>query len=699
MKHRNPYLSIHLVLLLALFFSIFCTIEAFGQTVISDDAQVNTDTSGTAVSIQRRITSANVTLTVNALLERTSGASTVRVQSNGVTVTNNAGASIVHSSGLNRAVRVDANQTNFTLNNSGTISSNGDRGVDMRGGSTVTINNNSGGTITAPDDTLRFISSGGTINNSGTLSATNGRAINSDGTSTGLSVNNNIGGVITAVSSSSTVRLDDGDTLINNGSITNTGTGFGIDFNGGSTSTIDNNSGATITATNGTVNFSSSGGTINNSGTLSATNGLAINSDGTSTGLSVNNNIGGVITAVSSSSTVILDVSDTLINNGSITNTGTGFSIDFNDNNSTVTLKEGSILVGTIDISDGTTGNTIQVEQGYGQTYFYDTTGTGAYTVQDLSGNAIVKGSAGSVGQGAQESMDELLGLRTYNLRSALKRYSAFPKHLIEDELYIEPFSYYSKRGSNSSILSYENYGYGLNFIYPIKSKKFDLILTVEKSELEIQRDHDVSNTNFLAGINATDLISVGPWKASGFLVAGMGWHNGKRRIFTNTTASGLLDVRSDYKNYEVMTGSHANYSFSSGINTWDTEVGLTFGYSLTPDYREHAFFRWGERHLVQGSIHVGEQLTSKVNSKLNVIVGAELEHRTVLTGREQSYSINKTLAKSRNGQFWQNSVAGKLGANYSFNNNMFTYLNIDSRFSNLIRGTYGASVGLKLNF
>ena len=167
MEHRNPYLSIHLVLLLALFFSIFCTIEAFGQTVISDDAQVNTDTSGTAVSIQRRITSANVTLTVNALLERTSGASTVRVQSNGVTVTNNAGASIVHSSGSNKAVRVDANQTNFTLNNSGTISSTGDLALDTREGSTNTINNNSGGTITSTNGTLNFISSGGTINNSG----------------------------------------------------------------------------------------------------------------------------------------------------------------------------------------------------------------------------------------------------------------------------------------------------------------------------------------------------------------------------------------------------------------------------------------------------------------------------------------------------------------------------------------------------
>ena len=137
------------------------------------------------------------------------------------------------------------------------------------------------------------------------------------------------------------------------------------------------------------------------------------------------------------------------------------------------------------------------------------------------------------------------MGLRTFNLRSALKRYSAFSKDLIEDELYVEPFSYYSKRGSNSSILSYDNYGYGLNLIYP-KSNKLDLILTVEKSELAIQRDHDVSSTNFLAGFNARDFLSIGSRKASGFFVAGMGWHDGKRRIYANTTSSGILDVTSD---------------------------------------------------------------------------------------------------------------------------------------------------------
>jgi len=224
-----------------------------------------------------------------------------------------------------------------------------------------------------------------------------------------------------------------------------------------------------------------------------------------------------------------------LTNSGTIQNTAStsNSAINFTGNNNTVILKNQGKVIGLITAGAGTTGNKLQLQHGFGRAYFYETTGD--LILEDLSGNTVVKGSAGSVGQGANETVDELLGLRSYNLRSTLKRYSAFPKKSGKKEIYTEPFSYYSKRGISSSVLGYDTYGYGLTIIHPLLPNKLDLVATFEKNELELQGDHDISNTNVLVGINVPDFINLGPLKASGFFVAGTGHHEGKRKIFTFT--------------------------------------------------------------------------------------------------------------------------------------------------------------------
>jgi hypothetical protein len=512
--------------------------------------------------------------------------------------------------------------------------------------------------------------------------------------------------------------IDASNAAVNNLTIINSGTISANDnqtirVNNDSNFTLTNNTGGVITADRTAISISTGGGTITNSGTITTTGAGEAIRTATSIGLTITNNAGGVFSSTGTSGVIRLDSNHTLINSGSIINftSVNNNAIRLDGDNNTITFKEGGLVVGAITFDAGTTGNTLKIEQGFGQAYFYETSGTGSFSIEDLSGNTAVKGSAGSVGLGAQESVDELLGLRAFNLRSALKRYAAAPEFFKDDKLWAEPFSYYSKRGTNSSVLGYENYGYGINFIYPLKQHKLDLIFTVEKSELEIDRNHDVSRTHLLAGVNATDFADLGKWmdypdlgdwKASGFFVTGMTWHNADREIFTNTTSTGKDNITANYKSKEIITGAHVSNTYnhkSDRKNFWKTELGFTFGYSFIEDYNERKFFSFEERHLVQGSLHDGEQFTSKINDRLTLTIGGELEHRRVLAGREQTYKVSDTIVDYRQGSFYESSVAGNMGANYSLDNNTLAYVHLDSRFSDNTQGTYGASMGIQIQF
>ena len=131
--------------------------------------------------------------------------------------------------------------------------------------------------------------------------------------------------------------------------------------------------------------------------------------------------------------------------------------------------------------------------------------------------------------------------------------------------------------------------------------------------------------------------------------------------------------------------------------------MGLTLQGSHTPSYNERHYFRFDERTLVQESIHLGEQLTSTFNDRLDITLGLEYEFRFALAGKNQTYRINGTPTDYTDGSFSENSGSGNLGLSYRFGwfglNQGLAYIQLSSRLSDENRGTYGGSVGLRLNF
>ena len=275
-------------------------------------------------------------------------------------------------------------------------------------------------TIADNSDTLT-INSGITLGN---LTTQNRADINEKND---VSVIVNSGGSILSLHNA--VQGDDSDdlTITNSGTIRAAGS-KAINLKDTARSTITNNSGGIIRSGTGDSisGQSATVSTITNSGTIYSDDERAINLFSTSTA-TVTNNSSGHIYNSNTNEAIKLDGSSTLTNSGKIENknSASNNSIRLVGNDNTIILKDKSILVGTID-AGSTTGNTLKFQHGMGQGYYYKTSGD--FTLQDLDGNQVVKGSAGSVGQGASETLDELLSYKSINLRNFFKNILATAK-------------------------------------------------------------------------------------------------------------------------------------------------------------------------------------------------------------------------------------------------------------------------------
>ena len=435
----------------------------------------------------------------------------------------------------------------------------------------------------------------------------------------------------------------DGLTVTNSGTIS-ASTNRAINLLDATNATITNNSGAIISSAtgntiNGAVNNDSvSGNTITNSGTIYATSGVAVRFYNTSTSTTITNNSGGVIYNNSTDETIRLGGSSTLTNAGKIENKNdpSNDAIDIEGNSSTITLKDGGIVIGKIRSAG--TSNTLKIQHGVGQSYFYETAGNDM-TLQGLYGNQIVKGSAGSVGQGGNENIDELLGYKSLNIRKSLDKFvkSEGFKNKETEWQGIQATSLERKEHTKNLGLGYEFYSLGVNIIRP--SENENVLASFEYSEQDFQKDHNIRRYNLLFGLHYNE-TEINKFKNNSFILAGATLNEGERKILTNTTSSGTLNISDTYESFEIHTGKKfINKSLIPNI-------GTNLSYSYTPEHSETKYYSWEDKHVANFSLDLSDEFSiEREKSKSKFGIGWILDYRTLITGSKTDYSVNGTKA------------------------------------------------------
>ena len=299
------------------------------------------------------------------------------------------------------------------------------------------------------------------------------------------------------------IRQSDNVTITNSGSIISLGS-KAINMRSAQDTTITNNVGATITSLNNAISGEEkdsdseavSGTVITNSGTIFSDTKRAIYLYSGADTATITNNSSGVMYNSNTNEVVHVGSDSTITNSGTIQNRNSpdNNSIVLQGNDNTITLKDKSILVGTID-AGSTTGNTLKFQHGMGQGYYYKTSGD--FTLQDLDGNQVVKGSAGSVGQGASETLDELLSYKSINLRNFFSKYNKLDNQDAWGETYVSNL----KRDAHASnlALEYDLTNFGVNLINKIDNANF--VIAFEGGRQDFVKDHKIDYQNISAGI------------------------------------------------------------------------------------------------------------------------------------------------------------------------------------------------------
>ena len=519
--------------------------------------------------------------------------------------------------------------------------------ADSLTGSSITIH--LGSSVIAETNSIFSNGAELTITNTGTIEATNSKAINVSN-SDGVSITNNKNGVI---KSNNNTILGDAGTGADNVTIDNSGEIF--------TTATGTESSAIVFANNDTGN-------------------------------TITNNSGGEIYSSGSESTIVLGVSSTLTNSGSIKNNKsvTNKAIQLKGNNNTVTLKDAGIVVGKIRSGNGTTGNKLRFNHGVGRAYYYDISGD--FTLEDLDGNQVVIGSAGSVGQGGSETIDEMLSYKSINLRNFLNRYensNLFNHEGGWGELYSTILN--RNEDSNSLAMEYNLINFGANLIYPLENSNF--ITMFEGGFQDFAKDYRINYQNISGGIHIPDNDKF--FNLDTFVTGGITLKDGKREVLTNTESSGKVDSNSNFQTYDIQIGAKKN-----NLNIIP-DIGFTSSMSVTPTYDESKFYSWRNRVVGNLSFYLSDNYLIRDDKEEKLNLNWTLDLRSAIGDDEQTYSISGTTATYKQDNDLKREIS--LSASMNYEKNIYENSKIGVSYYGLLSSQNTLSLGgnafYKMNF
>ena len=494
------------------------------------------------------------------------------------------------------------------------------------------------------------------------------------------------------------VRETSGFTLTNSGSVIGNGS-KAINLRDTQNPTITNNEGATISGTynvivqQSTATEDATGLTITNHGTIKAvgsTSERAIyiyQSDGElAEDATITNSSTGNIYNTQNSPTIAIDTSSTLTNSGTIENrfSPSSRSIHVVGNNNTVTLKDGGKVIGLIG-SDGT-GNKLRIQHGAGQSYLYETQGT--FDLEDLDGNIIVKGSAGSVGQGGSEILDEQLGHKSIKLRNSITKFKRSEQYLNQEDAWTEMFTSFEKRqGEKESLrLEHTNLRAGANIIQP--GQNSNQIFSIETGRQEFSKDHNIDRVSISAGLLLDEKLTKFNSNSETFFVMGVTLNKSTRRILTNTTTSGFLDIEDEYFNYDAVLGTKF-------LNDMIPDISYSIGYSFTPNHEESHYYKWEKKDFINASVALSDEYLIFNDDKSKLYFNWLADFREAIMEETQEFRVNNVLAEYQADDDLSREITITAGLDYEFQpleNSLFS-VNLDGLYSS--QETYGAQAKL----